>query len=135
MTIYSIKMHAVTVASFSLSAVSNAARAKSASKVSSAVRILPSSAVRKPHQMMRGVCVLVRSSPEEEVVEMDPDANIEPCLVGWSDKDEEGVDVYCCEQPGGGTVCKTNTPVDQQECDVIEDDEGDLSVSCDDDDV
>ena len=97
-------MHAVTVASFSLSAVSNAARAKSASKVSSAVRILPSSAVRKPHQMMRGVCVLVRSSPEEEVVEMDPDANIEPCLVGWSDKDEEGVDVYCCEQPGGGTV-------------------------------
>ena len=45
------------------------------------------------------------------------------------------MDVYCCEQPGGGTVCKTINPVDQQECDVIEDDEGDLSVSCDDDDV
>ena len=66
---------------------------------------------------------------------MDPDANIEPCLVGWSDKDEEGVDVYCCEQHGGGTVCKTINPVDQQECDVIEDDEGNLSVSCDDDEV
>ena len=65
---------------------------------------------------------------------MDPDANIEPCLVGWSDKGENGVDVYCCEQPGGGVVCKTVNLVDQQEAGV-EDEKGDLTVACDDDEV
>ena len=35
----------------------------------------------------------------------DPDASIEPCLVGWTDVDENGVDVYCCEQPGGAIQC------------------------------
>ena len=65
----------------------------------------------------------------------DADASIEPCLVGWTDVDENGTDVYCCEQPGGGVVCKTVNPVDQQECEVVEDEKGDLTVACDDDEV
>ena len=66
---------------------------------------------------------------------MDPDANIGPCLVGWSDQDENRVDVFCCEQLGGGVVYKTVNPVDQQECEVVEDEAGGLTVACDDDEV
>lgn len=126
-----IQMHAcgTTVASLSLSARA-AARAKP-SKVSA--RHITA---RSPAQSARTrLGVVPRSTPKEEEIEMDPDANIEPCLVGWSDKDENGVDVYCCEQPGGGVVCKTVNPVDQQECEVVEDEKGDLTVACDDDEV
>jgi hypothetical protein len=65
----------------------------------------------------------------------DADASIEPCLVGWSDKDEEGVDVYCCEQPGGAIQCKTfAVEPEHDECEIEEQPDGSLDISCDEDD-
>lgn len=65
----------------------------------------------------------------------DADASIEPCLVGWSDKDENGVDVYCCEQPGGAIQCKTfAAEPEHDECEIEEQPDGSLDISCDEDD-
>ena len=66
---------------------------------------------------------------------MDADATIEPCLVGWSERDEDGVEVYCCEQPGGGMECRTVGGA-HDEC-VLKEDEitGEMTVSCDEKDV
>lgn len=55
---------------------------------------------------------------------------IEPCLVGWNDKDEHGQDVYCCEQPGGGYQCVTTHANEHVECEVKTDADGNLSVDC-----
>ena len=61
----------------------------------------------------------------------DADASIEPCLVGWSDKDENGVDVYCCEQPGGEVACQVADTTEKVECAIIEDEEtGEMTVDC-----
>ena len=51
----------------------------------------------------------------------DADASIEPCLVGWTDVDENGTDVYCCEQPGGAIQCKTiEASPEHEECELME---------------
>lgn len=65
---------------------------------------------------------------------LDADASIEPCLVGWSETDEDGVKVYCCEQPGGGMECRTVSS-DHSECVIVEGDDGSMQVSCDENDV
>jgi len=65
----------------------------------------------------------------------EPDASIEPCLVGWTDVDDNGVDVYCCEQPGGAIQCKTiAADPEHEECELMEQIDGSLDVSCDEDD-
>ena len=65
----------------------------------------------------------------------DPDASIEPCLVGWTDVDENGIDVYCCEQPGGMIQCKTiEANPEHEECELMEQLDGSLDISCDEDD-
>ena len=65
----------------------------------------------------------------------DPDASIEPCLVGWTDVDENGIDVYCCEQPGGAIQCKTvEANPEHEECELMEQVDGSLDISCDEDD-
>ena len=65
----------------------------------------------------------------------DADASIEPCLVGWSDVDENGVDVYCCEQPGGAVQCNTVSANPQhEECELETKPDGSLDISCDEDD-
>ena len=65
----------------------------------------------------------------------DPDASIEPCLVGWTDVDENGIDVYCCEQPGGAIQCKTiEASPEHEECELMEQVDGSLDISCDEDD-
>lgn len=69
---------------------------------------------------------------EEEL--LDADAAIEPCLVGWSETDAAGVEVYCCEQPGGGMECRTVSS-DHSECVIVEGEDGSMHVSCDEDDV
>lgn len=74
-----------------------------------------------------------RASMDENAEELlDADAAIEPCLVGWSEKAEDGVEVYCCEQPGGGKECRTVTS-EHTECVLVEDEQGELTVSCDQD--
>jgi len=60
----------------------------------------------------------------------DANASIEPCLVGWSDVDDNGVEVYCCEQPGGAMECKTLTPRNHQECAIVDGPDGKLTVNC-----
>jgi len=54
---------------------------------------------------------------------------IEPCLVGWSDVDENGIEMYCCEQPGGATACKTTGGSVANECRVVETAEG-MKIDC-----
>ena len=56
---------------------------------------------------------------------------MEPCLVGWADKDANGADVYCCEQPGGEVVCQVADTTEKVECAIIEDEEtGEMTVDC-----
>ena len=63
----------------------------------------------------------------------DPDASIEPCLVGWTDADER-IDVYCCEQPGGAIQCKTvEANPEHEECELMEQVDGSLDINCDED--
>ena len=57
-----------------------------------------------------------------------------PCPTGWSDTDEDGVEVYCCEQPGGAMECRTITP-EHDECVIVEGEDGSMQVSCDETDV
>ena len=84
-----------------------------------------------PRSVRRGVLDGDRVIPELA----DADASIEPCLVGWSDKDENGVDVYCCEQPGGAIQCKTfAAEPEHDECEIEEQPDGSLDISCDEDD-
>ena len=65
----------------------------------------------------------------------DADASIEPCLVGWTDVDENGTEVYCCEQPGGAIQCKTiEASPEHEECELMEQVDGSLDISCDEDD-
>jgi hypothetical protein len=56
---------------------------------------------------------------------------MEPCLVGWADKDANGADVYCCEQPGGEVACQVADTPEKVECAIIEDEEtGEMTVDC-----
>ena len=56
---------------------------------------------------------------------------MEPCLVGWADKDANGADVYCCEQPGGEVACQVADTTEKVECAIIEDEEtGEMTVDC-----
>lgn len=84
----------------------------------------------------RAATVRVRAKEELQKREMaDADASIEPCLVGWSDVDENGVEVYCCEQPGGAMQCKTiEANPEHEECELEVQDDGSLDISCDEDD-
>ena len=74
----------------------------------------------------RAATVGVRAKEELQKREMaDADASIEPCLVGWSDVDENGVEVYCCEQPGGAMQCKTiEANPEHEECELEVQDDG-----------
>lgn len=64
---------------------------------------------------------------DERIVD-DVALGMEPCLVGWADKDSEGEDVYCCEEPGGGVRCvSAGKKVD---CAIVEDENGELTVDC-----
>jgi hypothetical protein len=56
------------------------------------------------------------------------EAGIEPCLVGYVDKDSNGVEMYCCEQPDGSMECRTMTP-SHEECEIF-DENGDVKVDC-----
>lgn len=56
------------------------------------------------------------------------EAGIEPCLVGYVDKDTNGVEMYCCEQPDGSMECRTMTP-SHEECEIF-DENGDVKVDC-----
>ena len=67
-----------------------------------------------------------RAAAEEE---KDADASIEPCLVGWSETDENGVEAYCCEQPGGGMECRTVSD-DHAACELVTNEDGELVVNC-----
>ena len=72
------------------------------------------------------------ATPKMELV--DADASIEPCLVGWSDTDENGVDVYCFEQPGGAIQCKTVAANPKhEECALQTQPDGRFDISCDED--
>jgi len=51
------------------------------------------------------------------------EAGIEPCLVGYVDKDSNGVEMYCCEQPDGTIECRTMTP-EHTDCAIIDGPEG-----------
>ena len=84
----------------------------------------------------RAATVTVRAKEEVQKREMaDADASIEPCLVGWSDVDENGVEVYCCEQPGGAMQCKTiEANPEHEECELEVQDDGSLDISCDEND-
>lgn len=74
----------------------------------------------------RSVPTPSRAAAEEE---KDADASIEPCLVGWSETDENGVEAYCCEQPGGGMECRTVSN-EHTECELVTNEDGELVVNC-----
>ena len=40
------------------------------------------------------------------------------------------VEVICCEQPGGGIECRTVTPRDHKECEVVEGIDGLPEIKC-----
>ena len=44
------------------------------------------------------------------------------------DKDSNGVEMYCCEQPDGSMECRTMTP-QHEECEIFDED-GDVKVDC-----
>ena len=45
------------------------------------------------------------------------------------------MDVYCCEQPGGAIQCKTfAAEPEHDECEIEEQPDGSLDISCDEDD-
>ena len=44
------------------------------------------------------------------------------------------MEVYCCEQPGGGMECRTITP-EHDECVIVDGPDGSVRVSCDENDV
>eukprot|EP00740_Mantoniella_antarctica_P006703 CAMPEP_0181364570 /NCGR_PEP_ID=MMETSP1106-20121128/9488_1 /TAXON_ID=81844 /ORGANISM="Mantoniella antarctica, Strain SL-175" /LENGTH=132 /DNA_ID=CAMNT_0023479355 /DNA_START=206 /DNA_END=604 /DNA_ORIENTATION=+ len=90
-------------------------------------------AVLRPARVT-GVFPRTVRSPTAVEERLDADASIEPCLVGWSENAEDGVEIYCCEQPGGGMECRTVTS-EHTECVVVEGDDGTMMLSCDEGDV
>ena len=70
-----------------------------------------------------------KTSSDAGEPEDDVSVGIEPCLVGWSDTDEHGIEMYCCEQPGGEIVCKTTGGATHEECRVEDTPEG-LKINC-----
>ena len=73
-----------------------------------------------------------KSEQQQQQRKVDDDYNIEagiePCLVGYVDKDSNGVEMYCCEQPDGSMECRTMTP-SHEECEIF-DENGDVKVDC-----
>ena len=82
-------------------------------------------------RVKRGV-LFPRAFERKEEKKVDEDYNIEvgiePCLVGFVDKDSNGVEMYCCEQPDGSMECRTMTP-QHEECEIFDED-GDVKVDC-----
>ena len=70
-----------------------------------------------------------KSSEKKKKEELDLECGIEPCLVGFVTKDENGIEMYCCEQPDGSLECKTLTS-SHESCEVIEGKDGELRVNC-----
>jgi hypothetical protein len=73
--------------------------------------------------------VLKRASIASNGFDDDLSVGIEPCLVGWSSIDSNGIEMYCCEQPGGEMVCKT-TGTRHEECAVVRDANGETKINC-----
>ena len=91
--------------------------------------------VATPRQRARRAASTVATRAKEanaasETVD-DVALGMEPCLVGWADKDANGADVYCCEQPGGEVACQVADTTEKVECAIIEDEEtGEMTVDC-----
>ena len=69
-----------------------------------------------------------RKEEEKNDEDYNVEVGIEPCLVGFVDKDSNGVEMYCCEQPDGSMECRTMTP-QHEECEIFDED-GDVKVDC-----
>ena len=86
---------------------------------------------QKQNQTRRSFVTNAQKS-EQQQRKVDDDYNIEagiePCLVGYVDKDTNGVEMYCCEQPDGSMECRTLTP-SHEECEIF-DENGDVKVDC-----
>ena len=86
---------------------------------------------QKQNQTRRSFVTNAQKS-EQQQRKVDDDYNIEagiePCLVGYVDKDTNGVEMYCCEQPDGTMECRTMTP-EHEECEIF-DENGDVKVDC-----
>ena len=108
---------------------------------SSALFFLPGSSSRTTTTASQRACdqnqtrrsfVTNAQKSEQQQRKVDDDYNIEagiePCLVGYVDKDTNGVEMYCCEQPDGSMECRTMTP-SHEECEIF-DENGDVKVDC-----
>jgi len=87
---------------------------------------------QKQNQTRRSFVTNAQKSEQQPQRKVDDDYNIEagiePCLVGYVDKDTNGVEMYCCEQPDGSMECRTMTP-SHEECEIF-DENGDVKVDC-----
>ena len=87
---------------------------------------------QKQNQTRRSFVTNAQKSEQQQRKKVDDDYNIEagiePCLVGYVDKDTNGVEMYCCEQPDGSMECRTMTP-SHEECEIF-DENGDVKVDC-----
>ena len=87
---------------------------------------------QKQNQTRRSFVTNAQKSEQQQQRKVDDDYNIEagiePCLVGYVDKDTNGVEMYCCEQPDGSMECRTMTP-SHAECEIF-DENGDVKVDC-----
>ena len=87
---------------------------------------------QKQNQTRRSFVTNAQKSEQQQQRKVDDDYNIEagiePCLVGYVDKDTNGVEMYCCEQPDGSMECRTMTP-SHEECEIF-DENGDVQVDC-----
>ena len=87
---------------------------------------------QKQNQTRRSFVTNAQKSEQQQQRKVDDDHNIEagiePCLVGYVDKDTNGVEMYCCEQPDGSMECRTMTP-SHEECEIF-DENGDVKVDC-----
>jgi hypothetical protein len=87
---------------------------------------------RDQNQTRRSFVTNAQKSEQQQQRKVDDDYNIEagiePCLVGYVDKDTNGVEMYCCEQPDGSMECRTMTP-SHEECEIF-DENGDVKVDC-----
>ncbi|CAL6428043.1 unnamed protein product [Bathycoccus prasinos] len=87
---------------------------------------------QKQNQTRRSFVTNAQKSEQQQQRKVDDDYNIEagiePCLVGYVDKDTNGVEMYCCEQPDGSMECRTMTP-SHEECEIF-DENGDVKVDC-----
>ena len=88
---------------------------------------------QRRHQTRRSSSFVTNAQQQKQPTrEVDDDYNIEagiePCLVGYVDKDSNGVEMYCCEQPDGTLECRTMTP-EHEECEIF-DENGDVKVEC-----